>query len=497
MSVPGSVPGVLASPGQALEAGTRQSMEAALGYDLSRVRVHTDEPAGASAAQLGALAYAVGEHVVFGRDRYRPETPEGRWTLAHELAHVVQQRGGGGGALDPQRLTVGRSDDPQEREADLVADAVVRQAPGAAPPRLTPAGAIRISRLTPAQFQTQLGSTPEQKLAVDTLFANPTFKGLWDYMAACPALPKKDLGPLSLAVTPGLVMSGKERFGGYFFGPKKLEINPTKAEHVSNPAELVDTVLHELIHAVDHLKTDCTAAGAGPAPLGGAATATPPSRADAIASGNEAKLNKDQGPGASDPCGEFIDINAAAQATVASVVADNLKTTQVGHPTLVFLNTIIRGNPTALAAYEACRKPACGLATKVARDAAVADCSRKIIGKFIPAGSQAAIVPTRVQFDFGKDTLRADATEKLTLIAIFLKEHAATKVKLVGHADKVGTPGSNMILGQGRADAVKTFLLGQGVPPGQITSTTSVGQTASIAAGPSQNWMDRSVEITP
>lgn len=59
--------------------------------DFSGVRVHTDAKAAESARAVGALAYTIGRHIVFGRGQYAPRMPEGRRLLAHELAHVVQQ----------------------------------------------------------------------------------------------------------------------------------------------------------------------------------------------------------------------------------------------------------------------------------------------------------------------------------------------------------------------------------------------------------------------
>jgi hypothetical protein len=58
--------------------------------DFSRVRIHTDARAAESARSLGALAYTVGDHVVFGAGRFAPGTPAGGRLLAHELAHVAQ-----------------------------------------------------------------------------------------------------------------------------------------------------------------------------------------------------------------------------------------------------------------------------------------------------------------------------------------------------------------------------------------------------------------------
>jgi hypothetical protein len=67
-------------------------MEYAFGADFSGVRVHTDPAAAASARSIGALAFTSGSDVVFDSGRYAPGTSEGRRLLAHELAHVAQQR---------------------------------------------------------------------------------------------------------------------------------------------------------------------------------------------------------------------------------------------------------------------------------------------------------------------------------------------------------------------------------------------------------------------
>jgi hypothetical protein len=75
----------------------RPSTAAEHGADFSRVRVHTDDRAAASARAVDAHAYTVGSHIVFDRGRYAPATPAGQRLLAHELAHVVQQGEAPGG----------------------------------------------------------------------------------------------------------------------------------------------------------------------------------------------------------------------------------------------------------------------------------------------------------------------------------------------------------------------------------------------------------------
>jgi hypothetical protein len=84
---PSIVHDVLRSPGQSLDEPTRAYFEARLGHNLSRVRVHTDSRAVESANSLNALAYTVGNNVVFGFSA----TVDRKRLLAHELVHVLQQ----------------------------------------------------------------------------------------------------------------------------------------------------------------------------------------------------------------------------------------------------------------------------------------------------------------------------------------------------------------------------------------------------------------------
>lgn len=61
------------------------------GHDFSRIRIHADGRAAGSARAVGALAYTVGNHIVFGAGQYSPRSDAGRRLLAHELTHTVQQ----------------------------------------------------------------------------------------------------------------------------------------------------------------------------------------------------------------------------------------------------------------------------------------------------------------------------------------------------------------------------------------------------------------------
>lgn len=83
---------VLNTAGQPLAADVRAPLEARFGQDFSRVRVHSDARAAASASAVGASAYTVGRHIVFGSGQFRPGSTDGQRLLAHELTHVLQQR---------------------------------------------------------------------------------------------------------------------------------------------------------------------------------------------------------------------------------------------------------------------------------------------------------------------------------------------------------------------------------------------------------------------
>jgi hypothetical protein len=136
VTVPPIVNEVLSSPGQPLDSAARAQWEPRFRHNFSNVRVHTDGRAAESAQAVNALAFTVGPNIVFGPGRYHPGTAGGQQLLAHELAHVVQQGGGGPAAhwgigrssagADSDALAIGASDSPAERQADSAAAAALQ-----------------------------------------------------------------------------------------------------------------------------------------------------------------------------------------------------------------------------------------------------------------------------------------------------------------------------------------------------------------------------------
>ena len=106
-------------------------MESRFGHDFSRVRVHTDTRAAESVRSLNGLAYTVGSDVVFGAGRYAPATSAGARLLAHELTHVVQQRGN---HVSPEDCPLGPATGRAEAEADRVAAGGVPTSGGGSEP---------------------------------------------------------------------------------------------------------------------------------------------------------------------------------------------------------------------------------------------------------------------------------------------------------------------------------------------------------------------------
>lgn len=129
-ALPSTVPArpvrdVLRGPGQPLATPVLREMEARLGAGFSDVRVHTDDAAHQAARAVSARAFTAGSHVAFRRGGYDPGSAAGKRTLAHELAHVVQQRSG---PVDGTPAGHGiRLSDPGDR-FELAAEATARRA---------------------------------------------------------------------------------------------------------------------------------------------------------------------------------------------------------------------------------------------------------------------------------------------------------------------------------------------------------------------------------
>jgi outer membrane protein OmpA-like peptidoglycan-associated protein len=101
-----------------------------------------------------------------------------------------------------------------------------------------------------------------------------------------------------------------------------------------------------------------------------------------------------------------------------------------------------------------------------------------------------------VLFDTGSATLKPGAREKLARVSGILLSHPELKVQVEGHTDSVGDDDYNQRLSENRADAVRSYLVVQGIASSAVT-TKGFGKSQPIAsndttAGRQQN---RRVEL--
>lgn len=158
--------------GRPLEPATRAFMESRFGHDFGRVRVHADAEAAESADALGARAYTIGQNIVLGNGQRSPETSTaGRYLLAHELAHVIQQSRGG-------QVPVVSPSAPHEREAASAAAAVATGVPSVRIDGHTGVGLARDKIGGPTLPELNDPDPRKSPRYIDTLFQRVSFSWL-------------------------------------------------------------------------------------------------------------------------------------------------------------------------------------------------------------------------------------------------------------------------------------------------------------------------------
>ena len=303
--------------GQPLSQSLRASFEPRFGFDLSNVRLHTDDRAAESARAANAAAFTLGRDIVFGAGNYAPGTTTGQRLLAHELAHTIQQ-----------------DRDPTLRRT--------------------------IQRASLDQFKGDLEAMGQNHAAVvGTLFSNATFIPLANFLKKCPG------GTIDFEVKRiRQTVNGRQvdLFGGFSLnlgGSSTMTVNPQRPEHASNPIEVVDTVVHEFIHAALGLQGVCES-GTNPFPLAADILDAPrdpelgPLFSEAFARGKDPMdrsvvasvsvsgiktlsggnlleyFDRTYGPSASRPETHYVDLNRKGLEFVTSIMRD----IRSAHPTI-------------------------------------------------------------------------------------------------------------------------------------------------------------------
>ncbi len=141
--------------GRPLDDATRRRMEGAFGENLEGVRVHTDAEAQAAMPSSGARAVTVGSDIFLAPNQIHPNSPTSEHLIAHELAHVVQQRRGGS---EPPGAA-------HEADAERAAHAVQRGQPGA----IATASAAGVPQFAPDEVPvSSVSERPARTIKVST-----------------------------------------------------------------------------------------------------------------------------------------------------------------------------------------------------------------------------------------------------------------------------------------------------------------------------------------
>jgi len=105
-------------------------------------------------------------------------------------------------------------------------------------------------------------------------------------------------------------------------------------------------------------------------------------------------------------------------------------------------------------------------------------------------------VGDRVFFDTDMSNIREDGRQTLNRQAEWLKKYTNYPITIEGKCDERGTREYNLALGERRANAVKQYLVAQGVPA-QRVNTISYGKERPEVVGSDEGaWAHNRVGIT-
>jgi peptidoglycan-associated lipoprotein len=105
-------------------------------------------------------------------------------------------------------------------------------------------------------------------------------------------------------------------------------------------------------------------------------------------------------------------------------------------------------------------------------------------------------VGDRVFFDFDSYEIRADAQETLNKQAAWLGQYANYAITVEGHCDERGTREYNLALGERRANAVRNYLVAQGVDPNRIQTISYGKERPEVAESNETAWAQNRRGVT-
>src|SRR5262245_6390248 len=105
-------------------------------------------------------------------------------------------------------------------------------------------------------------------------------------------------------------------------------------------------------------------------------------------------------------------------------------------------------------------------------------------------------VGDRVFFDYDSYEIRADAQDTLNKQAAWLSQYANYAITVEGHCDERGTREYNLALGERRANAVRNYLVAQGVDPNRIQTISYGKERPEVAESNETAWAQNRRGVT-
>ena len=103
-----------------------------------------------------------------------------------------------------------------------------------------------------------------------------------------------------------------------------------------------------------------------------------------------------------------------------------------------------------------------------------------------------------IQFAYNRSDFKPveETSRFLSECKAYLEKEPGTKIDITGHADATGTTTYNQALGMRRAESVKSYLVGQGIPA-EMIEASSMGESVPVAdnATPQGRAKNRRTEI--
>src|ERR1700743_2682472 len=107
--------------GTSMDKSTQSSMSQYFGGDFGGAKIHKDDNAANMNRQINARAFTVNNNVYFNQGEYKPYTKEGKYLLAHELTHTIQQGTASRSAVQAKSI-IDHPNSLHEKEADNIAN---------------------------------------------------------------------------------------------------------------------------------------------------------------------------------------------------------------------------------------------------------------------------------------------------------------------------------------------------------------------------------------